>query len=164
VTWSYVFFLFFAFLTLGSVLLMFSLRQTLHTVFAAMGAFLGLAALYFLLGSEFVGTVQILVYAGAVTILAAFGVMLSRHRVEEQTSVGEKLGFISAAAFLFLVVAFLWKARGPLFDAQGHGFATLHILGDLAFDPAYGLALVLGGLLLALALIGAILVAKEDEP
>jgi len=44
-----------------------------------------LAALYLLLGAEFVGAVQVIVYAGAIMVLFVFVIMLLNAGAEEQS-------------------------------------------------------------------------------
>jgi NADH-quinone oxidoreductase subunit J len=55
-----------------------SLKNLVHCVLALTLGLVGLAALYLELGAQFVGFTQILVYVGAVAILAAFAIMMTR--------------------------------------------------------------------------------------
>src|ERR1700753_4263958 len=54
------------------------LRSVMHCVLALTLGMLGLAMLYLGLGAQFVGFTQVLVYVGAVAILAVFAIMLTR--------------------------------------------------------------------------------------
>ena len=53
-------------------------RNIIHAALWLIASFAGVAALYFLLEAPFIGVVQILVYAGAVSILMLFAIMLTR--------------------------------------------------------------------------------------
>ena len=46
--------------------------------------FISLAGLYVLLEAEFVAFVQVLIYAGAISILMIFGIMMTKHRQGEE--------------------------------------------------------------------------------
>src|SRR4029434_3858330 len=70
-------------LTLAAALAAATLRKLMHAALSFAVAFVGLAALFFLLGAEFVGLVQIFVYIGAVAILIVFTILLTRRDVEK---------------------------------------------------------------------------------
>ena len=67
-------FLILAVMTLAGAVAAMTLRMLVHSVLALTIAFAGLAALYILLGAQFVGLAQILVYVGAVAILIVFAI------------------------------------------------------------------------------------------
>ena len=71
-------FLILAVMTLAGAVAAMTLRMLVHSVLALTIAFAGLAALYILLGAQFVGLAQILVYVGAVAILIVFAILLTR--------------------------------------------------------------------------------------
>ena len=54
------------------------LRNPVHCALAAALAFAGLAAIYLQLDAEFIGFAQLLIYVGAISILALFAVLLTR--------------------------------------------------------------------------------------
>ncbi|MDE1820663.1 MAG: NADH-quinone oxidoreductase subunit J [Euryarchaeota archaeon] len=56
-------------------------REIVHTVIFIGGFFAGLAVVYFLLSAPFLGLLQLAVYAGAVTILLMFAVMVVKRRI-----------------------------------------------------------------------------------
>ena len=60
-------------------------KEVVHSAFYLALVFLCIGFVYFFLEAEFIGVVQILVYVGAITILFAFSVMLTR-----RTIVGEE--------------------------------------------------------------------------
>lgn len=65
----------------------------------------GVAAIFILLGSDFVGATQILVYIGAIIVLFLFGIMLTRARLgDDETVVEEKRTMGAAVGVLLLVV------------------------------------------------------------
>ena len=70
----------FAILTVAGAAAAMSLRNLVHSVLALTVAFAGLAAEYLLLGAQFVGLAQILVYVGAVAILLVFAILLTRDK------------------------------------------------------------------------------------
>src|SRR5205085_5199302 len=67
-----------AILLVGSALLVVSLRNIVHSALALVVVFAMAAGIYLLLNAEFIAIVQILIYAGAVTILVLFALMLTR--------------------------------------------------------------------------------------
>jgi NADH-quinone oxidoreductase subunit J len=69
-------FWFFAAVAVVSALLMVVVRNPIASAFWLIGTMLSLAAIYFLLQAQFIGVIQILVYAGAVMVLFLFVIML----------------------------------------------------------------------------------------
>src|ERR1700754_4171453 len=61
---------------LGFAVLVVSTRDTVHSVLFLVLDFLFVAALYVLLGAQFLAVIQILVYAGGIVVLYLFVVML----------------------------------------------------------------------------------------
>src|SRR5438309_11542128 len=67
-----------AIILVGSSLLVVGLRNIVHSALALIVVFAMAAGIYLLLNDEFIAIVQILIYAGAVTILVLFAIMLTR--------------------------------------------------------------------------------------
>lgn len=59
-------------------------RLPVHSAFYLALVFVTVAVTYFFLEAEFLGVVQILVYVGAITILFAFSIMLTRKYINEE--------------------------------------------------------------------------------
>src|SRR2546427_11374207 len=67
-----------AVILVGSTLLVVTQRNIVHSALALVVVFAMAAGIYLLLNAEFIAIVQILIYAGAVTILILFALMLTR--------------------------------------------------------------------------------------
>jgi len=70
-------------LIISGAVLMISHTRLVQMVVSLAFVFLGLAGIYVLLEAEFVAFVQVLIYAGAVTILMVFGITMTRRDTEE---------------------------------------------------------------------------------
>ena len=64
--------------------------EIIHSVMWLALAFIGVSALFILLNAEYLAIVQILIYAGAVTILILFAVMLTKRQIIERKGGGEQ--------------------------------------------------------------------------
>lgn len=73
-------------LVLGSALLVVTLKNLVHSVLWLIVTFIGVAGIFLLLNADFVAMVQVLVYAGAVCIMIAFGVMLVQRQDMENSN------------------------------------------------------------------------------
>ena len=62
--------------------------EIIHSVMWLALAFIGVSALFILLNAEYLAIVQILIYAGAVTILILFAVMLTKRQIIERKGGG----------------------------------------------------------------------------
>src|SRR5947209_6173959 len=67
-----------AIILVGSALLVVGMRNIVHSALALVVLFGMASGIYLLLNAEFIAIVQILIYAGAVTILILFALMLTR--------------------------------------------------------------------------------------
>src|SRR6266700_3926934 len=67
-----------AIILVGSALLVVTQRNIVHSALALVMVFAMASGIYVLLNAEFIAIVQILIYAGAVTILILFALMLTR--------------------------------------------------------------------------------------
>ena len=58
-------------------------KEVMHSAFYLAFVFVCVAATYYFLNAEFIGAVQVVVYVGAITILYAFSIMLTRRTIKE---------------------------------------------------------------------------------
>ena len=152
------------------------LRSIMHCVLALTVGTVGLAMLYLGLGAQFVGFTQVLVYVGAVAILAVFAMMLTRStgpHAPQAFSTYAGAGLAVAAA-VFAVLA--WAIVGTTSFANGTGHSahrttaaafltispTVPQIGD-ALMRRFVLPLEIMGALLTVALIGAVILAMPSQ-
>jgi NADH-quinone oxidoreductase subunit J len=140
-------------------------RNVVHAALYLVVALLSVAGVYLLLGAEFVGWVQILIYVGAIVILFLFGLMLTKAPIGRDTLDNQQrwLGaFVGVGVFAGLV--FLIQAAFPVQDAQA--FETFQgstgAVGEAIFST-YVLPFEAVSFLLLAALIGAIVLARKDD-
>jgi NADH-quinone oxidoreductase subunit J len=149
-------------LTLTSAVAVFCFRQLVHCAFALVLTFFGLAGLYILLGAEFIGLAQVLVYVGAVAILIVFALLITQSLATENRRFDKKwwLGLGIALLVLFgLGGALIGTSQFKKPSAQKPAPLKVRTLGEkmmLEYLPAVEVL----GLLLTAALIGAAIIAS----
>src|ERR1700687_5232509 len=113
--WEAVFFWIFAIAAIFAGLLTVMARNTVHSALFLISSLLSVAALFILLGAEFIAGVQILVYVGGVMVLFLFVIMLVNVGAEERgtTNIFNNNRQVAAALiFCFLLVFGLLYAVG----------------------------------------------------
>ena len=68
--------------TVGSAAMVVFSRNLVHSAFALLFTFFGVAALYVFLGADFLAGTQMVIYVGGILVLLIFGVMLT-HKISE---------------------------------------------------------------------------------
>ncbi len=173
-------FLILAALTLLGTAAAMTLKNLVHCILALMLGLLALALIYLQLGAQFVGFTQVIVYVGAVAILAMFAIMMTRSAHEGESTPNEKpsrapfiaaLGdewgstlsgiAIAAAIFILLAWAFAHGTPSTLSHTQPPT-ASVQQIGD-ALMHRFAVPLEIIGLLLTAALIGAGVIALDDR-
>jgi NADH-quinone oxidoreductase subunit J len=152
---------------LGGILML-NLTKVMHMMLALVFTFLSIAGLYVMLSAEFVAVVQVLIYSGAVTIIMIFGIMLTKHNDETEASGSflrrflVLLGVIAFGAVLYMAVYNLDFADQSISQhAALHEENTKQI--GLALYSKYIIPFELTSVLLLVALVGAIILAKKDD-
>ena len=142
-----------------------SLRNLVHSVLALTVSFAGLAAVYLQLGAQFIGFAQILVYIGAVAILIVFAILLTRDTGTFSQSIltgfWKGSGLVAIAVFGVLVWAIHHSAVSqravlPLPET------SMQQIGN-ALMLRFALPLEVVGLLLTVALVGAVTIAMQEK-
>ena len=157
------FFLFFAAVTIASALVVVIARSPVHSALALMVSLVQVAALFILLGSPFLAAIQIFVYVGAVMVLFLFVIMMLDVRKEARTRFLEK-GIAPALVVLVLlggemIALLLGSQRFPVLPAGAAG--SLEELSKTLFTD-YLLPFEVASVILLVALVGAILLARKE--
>ena len=142
-----------------------SLRNLVHSVLALTVAFAGLAAVYLQLGAQFIGFAQVLVYIGAVAILIVFAVLLTRDTGTSSQSilVGSWKGSGVVAIAVFGVLA--WAIHHSAVSQRAvlpQPETSMQEIGN-ALMLRFALPLEVVGVLLTVALIGAVTIAMQEK-
>lgn len=143
-------------------------RNIIYSALSLILAFLGVAALYFQLNAGFLGVIQILVYAGAISVLIIFAIMLVMNRAAGKSNLVSPRsrevftgGTITAMMLTALIAAIGlsdWPKRVLLAGADD----TVGILAELMLGD-YVVAFEAAAILLLVAVVGAIILAKGVE-
>ncbi|MEP7289422.1 MAG: NADH-quinone oxidoreductase subunit J [Chloroflexota bacterium] len=156
-------------LVLGGGLLVVTDRNLFHGALWLLVSLFGVAGLFVMLSAPFLAAVQVLVYMGAIVILIIFAIMLTRRMMGIRESVNARwpIGLVMSA-LAFLVVSFiLTLASSSQLLAYPANVAvqpdSLINFGKALVDTnQYALPFELASLLLTAALIGSIVIARED--
>jgi NADH:ubiquinone oxidoreductase subunit 6 (subunit J) len=145
---------------LGTVLM----RNIVHSALFLIVSFVGVAAIYVLLNADFLFAVQILIYAGAVATLILFGIMLTRGvRGNQPQNNNQVLTSAIMALLLFsaVLVPVILNTVWPS-DSSAAPQTTTAQLGQELMGT-YALPFEIVGLVLLVALVGAIIVARDQK-
>lgn len=111
-------------LILGSGLMVVIVKNIIHAALWLIASFGGIAALYFLLEAPFIGVAQILVYAGAVSILMLFAIMLTRQVTGGTTRELFDRWWMAAFVAVGILVLIILTIRNPGLPANEAGLTT----------------------------------------
>jgi NADH-quinone oxidoreductase subunit J len=138
-------------------------NNVVHAALWLVAVLAGVGASFLLLGAEFVGVTQILIYIGAVVVLFLFGIMLTRAPIGHDPHLTGRhwpMGLVVALPIAGVLAYTLIDAYG----ADHIGNDTRQLTADVSDSLFQNYLIpfeVLSVLLLA-ALIGAIVLARKD--
>jgi NADH-quinone oxidoreductase subunit J len=157
---------------LGFAIMVVSTKNTVHSVLFLVLNFLFVAALYVLLGAEFLAVIQILVYAGGIVVLYLFVVMLVNLKrppeAHQDPHRMTKLGFgMAAAVLLELGLIATYSAAVPSARPPVVATAAIPVSGNTEqvgwlLYTSYLIPFEIASMLLLVAMIGAIVLAKRE--
>lgn len=162
----FMFWFFASLAVLGAILVAF-LKRLVNSAFALAMALIGVAGLYWCLGADFIGTTQILVYVGGVTVLILYGVMLTP---KDSTKV-PWIRFVPALVLTAAVGVLLYTAWGGvgefLESRAGHMAAmqpTAEEIGTSFLErEKYLIPFELASVLLLIVVVGAVFIARRRK-
>ncbi len=157
---------FFAFsaLTVGSALLAALSKKIVNSAFALLATFGGVAAIYAILGSDFLAVTQAVVYVGGILILLVFGVLLT-DRVPEEYRVRKSRAYLPAVIAATLVfTALAWSITSSVWpknlsEPLAEPTTTVQAIG-VSLLTDYLIPFEFASILLLVVLVGAARVAR----
>lgn len=167
-----VFFYVFSAIMLLSATMVISARNPVYSVLFLILAFFNAAGLFLMLGAEFIAMILVIVYVGAVAVLFLFVVMMLDIDFEElrkgfwrHAPVGGLIGLVLLAEFVWMFLN--WKSAPNAALLASHPqpsyLTNTHALGMLLYTE-YVYLFQIAGLVLLVAMIGAIALTLRDRP
>jgi NADH:ubiquinone oxidoreductase subunit 6 (subunit J) len=151
-------------ITLVSAVVVVTSRNIVRSALSLVPTFLGITGFYILLQAEFVAGIQVLIYAGAITVLILFVIMLTEggtglrvRQVNEQVPISLLASAVLAALLIAVLARAPWPRaaeRLPQYTASGIGEALL---------TNFVLVFEVTSLVLLVALMGAIIIARRER-
>ena len=168
-----VFFYIFSLIAIVSALMVTVSKNTVHSVFFLILDFISISCLFIMIGAEFLGMIMLIVYVGAVAVLFLFVVMMLNVAEQKQSwFIGKKsthipTGLIVSVLILLelLVVVGGWKYKEDVMSSSTlvlSDITNTHQIGLVMYTD-YILYFQLAGIVLLLAMIGAILLTFRER-
>jgi NADH:ubiquinone oxidoreductase subunit 6 (subunit J) len=151
-------------LILGAAAVAMALRNLIHSALLLVASWAGVAAFYLWTGAQFVAFAQVLVYVGAVSMIALFAMLLTRPGLDqpiESESVFRFMGgLLVGGSLVSIVIGAIFGTSFSSFKAAPPAL-TVRQLGEQLMGT-HAAALLIVGLLLTVALLGAVLIAAQE--
>jgi len=140
-----------------------TLRDMFRAALFLVVTFLSIAGLYVTLNADFIAAVQVLIYAGAISVLLIFAVLLTRDMQQGNpsnrlTKPAVFLGGVLLSTLIVVITNTKWRLshEAPITNTTG-------ALADTLFTDKFVLPLEIAAVLLLAAMIGAVVIAKGRE-
>jgi NADH-quinone oxidoreductase subunit J len=146
-------------------------RNVVHSALYLLVNFCTLAVFYFMLNAQFLGVVQILVYAGAIVVLFLFVVMLLGSDLGEEVSawLTVRNAALTVLAVILLTVVgtavfenYVLGAQGEFTQEAVQEFGQVELIGSILFTE-YVLPFQLIGVLLSVGVVGVAWLAQRKR-
>jgi len=164
----------FAAITVAAGFMVIASRNPVHSVLFLILAFFNSAALFVLLGAEFLALILVIVYVGAVAVLFLFVVMMLdidflelREGFLQYLPVGALVGLILLIELMLVLGAWIISPEAAgVAAAPAPAISDVHntrALGQLIYTQ-YAYLFQAAGLILLVAMIGAIVLTLRHKP
>ncbi|MBL1243606.1 MAG: NADH-quinone oxidoreductase subunit J [Sulfurimonas sp.] len=155
----------FAFLTITMFYITVTTSQALYALSALAAGMIFISAFFFILGADFLGAVQIIVYTGAVMALYAFGMMFFDTTREVHENHGNKyivVGLATLAAVLVVVIfaAPMVSTNMQAFYPMTEGAGNTEMVGMVLFTK-YLVPFEVAAFMLLVAMVAGIVLAGK---
>ncbi|SFS34286.1 NADH-quinone oxidoreductase subunit J [Marininema halotolerans] len=152
-------------MAIGGGMMMISATKVVHMVLSLAFSLLSIAGIYVLLHAEFLAVVQVLIYTGAISILMLFGIMLTKHHVTEEDDQSPRrwhpfLSFLGVGALFAIIMGVIYQTPFANNEEVTQSY-SLEALGKAVFKQ-YVIPFELTSILLLVALVGAVILAKKE--
>jgi len=152
-----------AVLTLGSALMVSLVRDLIHAVLFLILSFVGVAGLYITLSADFVAVVQVLIYAGAISVLMLFAILLTPRSARDNSAVSYRAPISIVAGLVGAVIIFVGlKTDWATVSEEDRFPQTAAEIGKALLDP-YVLPFEVASVLLVIAMVGAIILVRPGS-
>ena len=148
---------------ISSAVMVVTVKNIFHSALFLVLCFFSVAGIYILLHAEFIAAVQVLIYVGAITILMIFAIMLTSQIYSpsiRQSNEQVVPAILIVGALLIVTLVILvnttWKVKTALVTEQ-----SIVTIGK-ALLTTYVLPFEVVSIVLLVALIGAIIIAKKE--
>ena len=140
------------------------LRNVFRAALTLILCFIGVAGIYITLCADFLAAVQILVYVGAISVLIILAIMMTRNfqKGNQPNKMQLPVAIIAAALLGFLIYAVTaspWRISN-LAPVEN---TTAPLATKLFSENGYILPVEIGAVLLLAAIIGAIVITRENK-
>lgn len=153
-----------ALLIVASALVVITNRNPVASAVALAFNLVGIAGVYMVLDAQFIGLLQVIVYAGAIMVLILFVIMLLNLREEARAhpagTFQRVLAPLTTLVFAIVIGRALYASAPGAFPAKADGFGTAASVGQELFTRFYYPFEAIS-LLLIVAMVGAVLLAKK---
>ena len=152
---------------LGSAAAAMLLRNLIHSALLLIVSWAGVAMFYLWAGAEFAAFAQVLIYVGAISMVVLFAVLLTRQNhvadmlVEPASRVRAASALTVGACMAVVFSAAILSSRFPS-PAAGAPSTSVKQIG-LELMRGNGAALLIVGVILTVALLGATILAATDS-
>tara|TARA_R110002096_G_scaffold316010_12_gene510381 strand:+ start:9597 stop:10097 length:501 start_codon:yes stop_codon:yes gene_type:complete len=141
-------------------------RNPVTCAFCMIGSFIGVAAMFIGLNAYFIGTIQILVYAGAIMVLFLFIIMLLDLKAEKRKhfSFAAVLGGSGTAILFLLLTAMIVAKSGfdiPMPELANPTANDVKEVGRVIYTE-FNFPLQVVGVLLLVATVGTVVLSKRE--
>ena len=160
-TGSIVAFWLLAALTVGAALGVAAVRDLIRAVVLLITSFLGVAGLYITLSADFVAVAQVLIYAGAISVLILFAIMLTPRAGRDNAETFLRAPGLLLAGLVAFTIAFVsLEADWSVVEREGFE-ETASVIGE-ALLSKYVLPFEMASVLLLVSMLGAIVLVRPE--
>jgi NADH:ubiquinone oxidoreductase subunit 6 (subunit J) len=151
-------------------------RKIVHSALFLVLVFGAAAGIFVLLNAEFIAIVQVLIYAGAITVLILFAIMLTQHSMGPNSNPFSGQWWLAGLLCVALAGGLIYAVSGSQMAigspgalanvaAAGPDGGTVVRIGQLLYSPftySYVLPFEIASVVLLVAIVGAIMIGRED--